>query len=89
MRRAGVDTICLKAFMRKPMAKENIATLTSTKIAKYRDQRLKDTKPNTVVRELAYFSSIINHARREWCLNTPNPVLNVRSTSRQKSGIHL
>jgi len=30
------------------------------------------------VRELAYFSSIINHARREWDLYTPNPVLGVR-----------
>jgi integrase len=55
-----------------------MATLTSAKIAKYRDERLQEIKPSTVVRELAYFSSIINHARREWGLNTPNPVLGVR-----------
>jgi len=78
MRGACADTIRLKAIMRRPIAKENMATLTSNKIAKYRDQRLQEIKPSTVVRELAYFSSIINHARREWGLNTPNPVLGVR-----------
>jgi integrase len=78
MRGAGADTIRLKAIMRRPIAKENMATLTSAKIAKYRDQRLQEIKPSTVVRELAYFSSIINHARKEWGLNTPNPVLGIR-----------
>lgn len=78
MRGAGADTIRLKAIMRRPIAKENMATLTSAKIAKYRDERLQEIKPSTVVRELAYFSSIINHARREWGLSTPNPVLSVR-----------
>jgi len=78
MRGAGADTIRLKAIMRRPIAKVNMAMLTSSKIAKYRDERLQEIKPSTVVRELAYFSSIINHARREWGLNTPNPVLGVR-----------
>lgn len=78
MRGAGTDTIRLKAIMRRPIAKENMATLTSSKIAKYRDERLLEIAPSTVVRELAYFSSIINHARKEWGLNTPNPILGVR-----------
>ena len=78
MRGAKADTIRLKAIMRKPIVKENMATLTPSKIAKYRDERLTEIAPSTVVRELAYFSSIINHARREWGINTPNPVLSVR-----------
>ena len=78
MRGAVADTIRLKAIMRRPIAKENMATLTSAKIAKYRDERLSEIAPSTVIRELAYFSSIINHARKEWGLNTPNPVLGVR-----------
>ena len=81
MRGAKADTIRLRAIMRRPIAKENMATLTSSKIAKYRDQRLQEIKPSTVVRELSYFSSIINHARREWSLNTENPVLGVRKPS--------
>ena len=78
MRGAKADTIRLKAILRRPIAKENMAMLTSSKIAKYRDQRLLEIKPSTVVRELAYFSSIINHARREWGINIDNPVLLVR-----------
>jgi integrase len=78
MRGAGADTIRLKAIMRRPIAKENIATLTSNKIAKHRDQRLQGIKPSTIARELAYFSSIINHVRKEWGLNTSNPILGVR-----------
>jgi len=78
MRGASADTIRLKAMMRRLIAKENMATLTPSKIAKYRDERLQEIKPSTVIRELAYFSAIINHARREWGLNIPNPVLGVR-----------
>ena len=78
MRGAKADTIRLKAILRRSIAKENMATLTPSKIAKYRDERLLEIAPGTVVRELAYFSSIINHARREWGINTSNPVLSVR-----------
>lgn len=78
MRGAKEDTVRLKAIMRRPIAKENMATLTPSKIAKYRDERLTEIAPGTVVRELAYFSSIINHARREWGISTPNPVISVR-----------
>jgi integrase len=55
-----------------------MVALTPQKIAQHRDQRLKEIAPNTVTRELAYFSSIINHARREWGINISNPVLMVK-----------
>jgi integrase len=78
LRGAEADTIRLRAILRKPIAKLNTLALTSTCIAKYRDQRLQEVSAGTVIRELAYFSSIINHARREWEINIPNPVLLVR-----------
>lgn len=78
MRGAQADTIRLKAILRRPIAKVNILQLNSSRIAKYRDERLTEIAPGTVVRELAYFSSIINHARREWGINIPNPVLSIR-----------
>lgn len=81
MRGAKADTIRLKAILRKPIANENMATLSPSKIAKYRDERLLEIAPSTIIRELAYFSSIINHARREWGINIPNPVLSVRKPS--------
>jgi integrase len=72
------DTYRLKAILRRPIAKVNTLLLNSSRIAKYRDERLKEVSAGTVIRELAYFSSIINHARREWDINIVNPVLLVR-----------
>ena len=78
MRGAKADTIRLKAILKKPIAKVNVLLLNSSRIAKYRDERLQEVSAGTVIRELAYFSSIINHARREWGINIANPVLLVR-----------
>lgn len=78
MRGAKEDTIRLKAILKKPIAKVNVLLLNSSRIAKYRDERLQEVSAGTVIRELAYFSSIINHARREWGINIANPVLLVR-----------
>lgn len=78
MQGAKEDTIRLNAILRRPITKINLLLLNSSRIAQYRDERLKEVLPATVIRELAYFSSIINHARREWGINIPNPVLLVR-----------
>ncbi len=78
MRSAKEDTIRLKAILKKPVTKVNILLFNSSRIAKYRDERLQEVSAGTVIRELAYFSSIINHARREWGINIANPVLLVR-----------
>lgn len=78
MKGAAPDTIRLKAIMRKPIAKWSLANLSASRMAAYRDDRLKEVSSGTVIRELAYLSSIINHARREWGINVPNPVQMVR-----------
>jgi integrase len=78
LRSATEDTYRLKKMMRNSISRMNLAELTPNKIANYRDERLKQVKPNTVIRELACISSIINHARREWGLNIINPVTQIR-----------
>ena len=78
MKGATEDTIRLKAIMRKPIARWSMANLSAARIAAYRDERLKEVSGGTVIRELAYLSSIINHARREWGITVPNPVQMVR-----------
>ena len=78
MKGATEDTIRLKAIMRKPIARWSMANLSAARIAAYRDERLKEVGAGTVIRELAYLSSIINHARREWGINMINPVQMVR-----------
>jgi integrase len=78
MKSATEDTIRLRAIMRRPIAKWSMANLSATRIAAYRDERLKEVSGGTVIRELAYLSAIINHARREWGINVSNPVQMVR-----------
>jgi integrase len=84
MRGAREDSIRLKAICRRPICKYSIASLTPAKVAEYRDLRLTEVAPATVVRELAYFSSIINHGRREWGIHANNPVALVRKPTQPK-----
>ncbi len=68
------DTYRLRALARHHIAKLSMTGLTPIKVAEYRDERLKIVSKSSVIRELSYFSSIINHARREWGINTLNPI---------------
>jgi integrase len=84
MRSCEADTIRLNAMCRRPISCLNMIALTPSKIAEYRDERLKCVTAGTVIRELCYFSSIINHARREWGINIVNPVALVRKPATPK-----
>jgi integrase len=84
MKGAPEDSIRLRAICRRPICKNSIAALTPAKIAAYRDLRLTEVAPGTVVRELAYLSSIINHGRREWGIHANNPVALVRKPTQPK-----
>lgn len=84
MRSANEDSIRLRAILRHPLCHTNMLSLTPMKIAEYRDERLKQVSAGTVIRELCYFSSIINHARREWGINIQNPVNLVRKPPQAK-----
>jgi integrase len=55
-----------------------MAILTPRPVAAYRDERLKEVKPATVIRELPFLSAITNHACREWDINITNPVESIR-----------
>lgn len=68
------DTYRLKALARHPIGKLRMTALTPIKVAQYRDERLRLVSSGAVIRELSYFSSIINHARREWGINMINPL---------------
>jgi integrase len=68
------DTFRLRALARHPIASLKMTALTPIRVAEYRDERLQIVSTGTVIRELSYFSSIINHARREWGINISNPI---------------
>ena len=78
MRSAHDDLIRLKALQRHSICKLSMTALSAARVAAFRDERLRSVQPATVIRELAYLSSIINHARREWGINIANPVALVR-----------
>jgi integrase len=52
--------------------------ITSTVIANWRDDRLKNVAPATVNRELNSLSAVLNHAAREWRISVENHIPNVR-----------
>ena len=78
MRGSVADIYRLRALAKRPISKLSMTALTPSKLAEYRDQRLKVIAANTMLRELSYFSCIINHARREWGLNIENPVAMIK-----------
>ena len=84
MRSEELDLIKLSALSRKPISQLNMLALTPSKVAEYRDERLKKVSAGTVIRDLCYFSSIINHARREWGINISNPVALVKKPASPK-----
>lgn len=68
------DTFRLRALMRHWIGELKLNELTQFTVARYRDERLQQVSNGTVIRELAYFSSIINHAKREWGFEITNPI---------------
>jgi integrase len=78
----------LRAMARRSIARVRMAQLTSSRIAAYRDERLKVVRGATVNRELNLLSHAIDIARREWDLYVPlNPCTLVRHapTARPRS----
>ncbi len=62
------DTYRLRALARHPIAKLRMSALTPVEQAEYREERLQIVSNGAVIRELSYFSSVINHARLERAL---------------------
>lgn len=78
-RGALVEAARLNAIIRRPIAHRTIAKLTSSDVASYRDERLKDVAPATVIRELNTIAHALEVASREWGFTLPrNPARLVR-----------
>ena len=82
-RSAHTEASRINAMLRRPIVHRTLAKLTSADVATYRDQRLKDAAPATVVRELNTISHAVDTAMREWGLWLPrNPVKMVQTPER-------
>ncbi len=85
-RGAVPETSRLRALQRRPLAEFKMAALTSSLIARYRDERLREVSAGTVNKELNHLSHVIETGRREWGIQLPdNPVRLVRRPSGAKA----
>jgi integrase len=72
----------LEKFGRDAIAQIRLEDLTAEDFAKWRDQRLKEVAPASVIREMQIMSSVLNVARREWGLISVNPLTDVRKPTK-------
>lgn len=63
---AATEQIRLEKMSDAPFASLSVSNLTSSAIADYRNQRLKEVKPATVRRELGILRRVIEVARKDW-----------------------
>ena len=78
-----------EAYRLKGIKADRIATLKAKdlsplEVAAYRDRRLKECKPVTVLHDLCVLSAVIEHARLEWSVPITNPVRGIRKPSAGK-----
>ncbi|WP_043767601.1 tyrosine-type recombinase/integrase [Algiphilus aromaticivorans] len=73
------ETVRLKRFERDMVfADDMLVDVQPDQIAAWRDQRLREVGPGSVLRELTLLSSVWEMARREWRWTRENPVRDVR-----------
>lgn len=63
---------------RDAVAAELLSELSPAKLADWRDRRLKQVAPASVLRELKLLHSVLESCRRDWGLITVNPLADVR-----------
>ncbi|KPA99859.1 integrase [Ahrensia marina] len=79
---ARTEAYRIKRLMKRDIAHRTLSMLSSADLATYRDQRLKDVSPSSVIRELNTMAHAIDIARKEWGVHLmQNPVRMVRRPS--------
>jgi integrase len=81
-RGARWEQIRLERFQRDPIAKVKLPDLTPDLFGRWRDKRLREVSPGTVIRELQIMSAVMTAARREWGLIDANPLSDVRKPAK-------
>jgi len=71
---------------RHPLNQTVLAAVTSADVAAWRDARLREVSPATVVRELGLFRRVIQVARTEWAYGLPANPVDAIATPRQPPG---
>ena len=73
------NTGIVRAWQRTPLARNSLATIRSADIAAWRDAKLKDVGPQTVLHHLNVLSHLFRVAAADWGLETlANPVAKIK-----------
>jgi integrase len=69
---ASAEAFVLKALLRHKIAQVTLSTLSPKHFSEYRDERLTQVKPGTVIRQFVIIQHMLKIARIEWGLPLPN-----------------
>lgn len=72
------EIVRLERFKKDELAGTRLADLTPAILGRWRDRRLSEVSPGTVIREMNLVSAVLTVARREWGLIQHNPMSDVR-----------
>lgn len=81
-RGAHWEHIRLARFCKDGIARIRLGDVTPEDFARWRDKRLREVSPASVLRELQLMSSAMNTARREWQMIETNPLSDVRKPAK-------
>jgi integrase len=76
------EAIRLEKIGRDAIAKIQLGDLSARDFSAWRDNRLKEVAPASVIREMQLMSSVLTVARRDWELIAVNPLSDVRKPSK-------
>ena len=71
-------TSFMLASLKSRLGDVRVDSFSARDLADWRDNRLKEVKAASVVRELNTLSAMLNHARKEWCIEIANPVADIK-----------
>ena len=71
-------TSFMLASLKSRLGDVRVDSFSARDLADWRDKRLQEVKAASVVRELNTLSAMLNHARKEWCIQIANPVADIK-----------
>jgi integrase len=71
-------TSFMLASLKSRLGDVRVDSFNARDLADWRDKRLQEVKAASVVRELNTLSALLNHARKEWCIQIANPVADIK-----------
>ena len=76
------EVVRLEKLQRDTVADKKLGDLAPRDFADWRDRRMNEVAPASVIREMQLMSAVLNVARKEWGMIAENPICDVRRPSK-------